>query len=97
MLADTLGVHVGPDLPMRMADYLPAREEAWRRIVDRENLRSMPSAELIGESHHYADILLRMDAEVITRPTLLSTIKLRQAGFSGCRDGEDVIRRLIPH
>jgi hypothetical protein len=48
----------------------------------------------------------RMGAEMITRPTLLSTIKLRQAGFAGCRDSDDVIRRpvdelqdrrLIPH
>jgi hypothetical protein len=53
-------------------------------------------AELLGESHHYADILLRMDADAITRPTLLSTIKLRQAGFAECGDSDDVIRDWIP-
>jgi hypothetical protein len=45
--------------------------------VVRENLRPIPLAELLGESHHYAHILLR-GAEMITRPTLLSTMKLRQ-------------------
>lgn len=95
MLADALGVEVGPDLPARLADYLPARQEQWRGIVAREHLRDLTLAELLGESHFYADILLRMGADAITRPTLLSTIKLRQAGFSGCRDSEEVIRAWV--
>jgi nucleoside-diphosphate-sugar epimerase len=95
MLADALGVEVGLDRPTRLADYLPARHGKWRGIVARKNLRPLTLAELLGESHYYADILLRMDADVITRPTLLSTIKLRQADFSGCRDSEDVIRGWI--
>jgi nucleoside-diphosphate-sugar epimerase len=95
MLADALGVEVGPNRPTRLADYLPARQEMWRDIVARQNLRPLTLAELLGESHHYIDILLRSDADTITRPTLLSTIKLRQAGFSGCRDSEDAVRCWI--
>ena len=48
---------------------------------------------LLGESHHYADALLRpgFDGTPGT-PTLLSTIKLRQAGFGACCDSEETLR-----
>lgn len=35
-----------------------------------------------GPSHHYADVLRRQDVEGIGRLTRLSSIKLRQAGFT---------------
>jgi nucleoside-diphosphate-sugar epimerase len=104
-LAGAFGVEPGPAEPMRLADYLIARAPLWDRIVEREGLRPIGLLRFLGESHHYADILLRRDASSIGRPNLLSTIKLRQAGFAACRDSEVAIvrwiremqhRRLIP-
>jgi nucleoside-diphosphate-sugar epimerase len=92
-LADAFGIAPGPDEPMSLVDYLSARTEAWDRIVAREGLQPLGLMRFLGESHHYADLLLRRDAQTIGRPTLLSTIKLRQAGFGACRDSEEVVRR----
>jgi nucleoside-diphosphate-sugar epimerase len=94
-LADVLGVHPGPDAPLRLVEYLSARTDLWDQIVERESLRPIGLLPFLGESHHYADLILRRGVETILRPTLLSTIKLRQAGFGACRDSEDSIRRWI--
>jgi len=95
VLAAAFGVDVGTDEPMRLAEYLAVRSEIWDGVVQRHGLRPLKLMSFLGESHHYADILLRMDAKTIQRPMLLSTIKLRKAGFAGCRDSEDVLRRLV--
>jgi nucleoside-diphosphate-sugar epimerase len=95
VLADALGVEAGPDEPMKLADYLPARSDLWTAVVAREGLNPLGLMKFLGESHHYIDVLLRRGSDHIERPTLLSTIKLRQAGFGECEDSEDVIRRWI--
>ena len=48
-------------------------------------------ADLLGESHHYADLLLSARLAAKPVPVLLSTIKLRQAGFAGCRDSLEAL------
>jgi nucleoside-diphosphate-sugar epimerase len=94
-LAESLEIEVGPDEPMRLAEYLPMRAALWDGIAAREGLRALGLMRLLGESHHYIDLLLRMGADTIQHPTLLSTIKLRQAGFGACRDSDEVVRRWI--
>jgi nucleoside-diphosphate-sugar epimerase len=95
VLAEAFGVEPGPDEPMRLADYLASRTALWDRIVEREGLRPLGLLRFLGESHHYADILLRMGAQAIGRPVLLSTIKIRQAGFADCCDSYASLRRWI--
>jgi len=92
-LADAFGVEPGPHEPTRLAEYLPANVEVWDRIVARASLRPIGLMALLGESHHYADALLRpgLDGPPGT-PSLLSTVKLRQAGFGACYDSEDTLR-----
>ena len=64
----------------------PESHAAWDRLAVRHGL-AVPSLDaMLGESHHYLDLLLSSRIAAKTAPTLLSTIKLRQAGFSGCRD-----------
>jgi nucleoside-diphosphate-sugar epimerase len=94
-LADALAVDVGPDEPMHLAEYLPPRAASWHSIVEREGLRPLDLLRFLGESHYYVDILLRRAATTIQRPMLLSTIKLRQAGFTACRDSEVVLRHWV--
>jgi hypothetical protein len=48
-------VHVGPDEPRSLAEYLPANAEVWDRVVRRYALRQTRLLDLLGESHHYAD------------------------------------------
>ncbi len=91
-LAEAFGAETGPDEPQRIAEFLPAHADVWDRIVAREGLRPIGLLQLLGESHHYADILLRPGLEVAGPPSLLSTIKIRQAGFAPCFDSEDTLR-----
>ena len=78
----------------------------WRRIVAGVWLNAcsypivviaMPA--LLGESHHYADLLFSWGARTAPASTLVSTIKLRQAGFGDCEDTEVMfakwLRRLV--
>jgi nucleoside-diphosphate-sugar epimerase len=92
-LADAFGVAPGPPEPTHLAEFLPAHADIWDRIVARDSLRPIGLMALLGESHHYADALLRPGLEVASGPpTLLSTIKLRQAGFGACYDSEETLR-----
>jgi nucleoside-diphosphate-sugar epimerase len=91
-LADILGVETGPDRPRSMAEYLPAQADTWARIVKRHGLRDVKISELLGESHHYADFSFAYGVSEPRPPAFVSTIKLRQAGFTEFYDTEDTFR-----
>ncbi len=95
MLADVLAVTSGPEERLPLSTYLMERAELWDRIVAKYGLRPLSLEQFLGQSHHYADILLRPDASAIGYPTLLSTIKLRQAGFTPCVDSHASLRHWI--
>jgi nucleoside-diphosphate-sugar epimerase len=94
-MADAFGLSQGPDEPLRLAEYLPDRAAVWDEIVKRQGLRPIPLDHFLGQSHHYADALLRTGIETISQPILVSTIKLRRAGFTDCYDSEDSLRHWI--
>jgi nucleoside-diphosphate-sugar epimerase len=103
--AETLGVELGPDEPLSIAQYLPAKADVWDRVVDKYDLRRIPMADLVGESHHYADVCFAYGADTSPSPKFLSTVKLKQAGFCGTYDTEEsflhwfrvlIDRRILP-
>jgi nucleoside-diphosphate-sugar epimerase len=98
-MAEVLGVEVGPDEPVRLAEFLPAQAEVWDRIVEAHRLRPIPMAALLGESHHYADMCFAYGETSPRPPTFVSTVKIKQDGFTAARDTEDTfcywLRRLI--
>lgn len=87
-LAAALGLADGGSQVVRLADFFSAPETiaAWDDLARRHGLRLDTLPSLLGESHHYADLLLSPRIAAKSVPVLLSTIKIRQAGFSGCRD-----------
>jgi nucleoside-diphosphate-sugar epimerase len=93
-LVAMLGAEPGPDEPVRLSEFLPRHESTWRSIVDRYGLRPLTLAELLGESHHAADFCFGLD-QVDRPPKFLSTIKIRQAGFTPCRDTESSFRAAM--
>lgn len=94
-LAETLGVEVGPDQPLSLADYLPARERLWCEVQARHGLVPLPMAALLGESHHYADLCFSYGAAASPAPTFLSTVKIKQAGFTGTCNTEQSFRHWL--
>jgi len=94
-LADELGAELGPDEPASLAAYLPARADVWDEIVAEHGLRPIPMAQLLGESHHYADICFGYGATVAPPPTFVSTVKVKQAGFGQVYDTEESFRHWL--
>ncbi len=94
-LGDALGVPTAPDAPRSIAQFMPAQAQVWRRIAERHGLRTPVLAELLGESHHYADFCFGYRAREAPPPVIVSTIKLRQAGFGDCIDTERMFRDWI--
>lgn len=104
-LADTLGVATGPDTPLSLGDHLPSRAGLWEQIVARCGLRPLSLAEVVGESHHFADACLAFGSARPLPPMFVSTVKIRQAGFTEFADTEDsfcdalrtlIERRILP-
>ena len=81
-MAATLGMQTGPDAPVSLAEYLPAKEPVWRQIVKQHGLRDIAMADLLGESHYYADMCFSYGQTEPPAPTYVSTSKIKQAGFT---------------
>ena len=103
-LAARLGLVASFDEPYDVVEWLRSKEAVWEAIVVRHGLRPSTLAELLGQSHHYLKLLAAGDAAP-TPPALVSTIKIRQAGFHGCIDSFDSLihwlrdlinRRILP-
>jgi nucleoside-diphosphate-sugar epimerase len=95
-LADALGVPPGPDEPVRLAEFLPAKAAVWDAITARHGLRPVPMADLLGESHHYADLCFNYGvADGRRSPAFVSTVKINQAGFTETQDTELSFRHWL--
>ncbi len=93
--ARALDVEVSPDRPLSMAEWLPEQEIVWQRVVRRYSLRPLSLGQILGLSHQYADdaFAYTPDGSPLAsraNPVLLSTVKLRQAGFGDCIDTEQM-------
>jgi nucleoside-diphosphate-sugar epimerase len=94
VIAECLGMKVGPDAPLKLATFLPERAGLWDAIVAKHALRPIPLSQMLGESHHYADFCFAWGAEALGAPppAIVSTIKARRFGFHDCIDTHDMFR-----
>jgi hypothetical protein len=88
-MAETLGVEPGPDQPLSMAEFLPEKAGVWDDIVRKHGLRPVTMEQLLGESHHYADFCFAYGVEDAGPRAFVSTVKLKQAGFTDAMDTEE--------
>ena len=86
-LGSSLGVETGPDTPMSLAEYLTDNSQVWDRIVAKYGLRPMSLRELVGFGDQHADFAFAYGAPAGPR-AFVSTVKLRQAGFTEAVDTE---------
>lgn len=93
-LAETLGVETGPDTPMSVADYLEKNAHLWDQIVGKYDLRSRNLRDLVGRGDQHADFAFAYGAPEGPR-AFVSTIKLRQAGFTKTQDTEESLRAAL--
>ena len=104
-LAATLGVPLGPDEPLDIAEYMRTRGQLWDEIVAEHDLVPHTLTQLLGESHHYANLCFNCGNEVSPAPAFVSTVKIKQAGFTQTYNSEESFcywlddlarRRIIP-
>jgi nucleoside-diphosphate-sugar epimerase len=86
-MAETLGVKTGPDAPMSLAECLAENANLWDKIVEKYDLRSRSLRELVGQGDQHADFAFAYGAPQGPK-AFVSTIKLRQAGFTKTTDTE---------
>jgi nucleoside-diphosphate-sugar epimerase len=86
-MANTLGVEPGPDTPTSVAAYIDENADVWTKIVAKHGLRSWNLRELVGQGDQHADFAFAYGAPEGPR-AFVSTVKLRQAGFTKAIDTE---------
>jgi nucleoside-diphosphate-sugar epimerase len=94
-IADALGMKIGAPEPHSLGEEMPKREAEWAALVKKYQLRSPTSLrEFVGQSFIVADFSFGYGSrDPSPPPMLVSTIKLRQAGFHECMDTEDCFRK----
>lgn len=97
VIAEAFGMEVGSTEPCSLAETMPGREAEWAAIVDKYGLHAPKSLQAyVGQSFILADFSFGFGAKDQSPPPMLvSTIKLRQAGFPDCMDTEDCFRKWI--
>ena len=93
-MAETLGVEPGPDIPTSVEAYLEENMDVWNQIVAKYDLRSHNLRELVGQGDQHADFAFAYGAPAGPR-AFVSTIKLRQAGFTKTIDTEQSFRNAL--
>ena len=92
-IARAFDMEVAPAAPCSLAEHLPSRREAWRQLAARHDLAEHDLMKFIGDSAIYADMLLGFGQSRPMPPSLLSDVKIRQAGFHQCTDTQDMLER----
>ena len=90
-----MGMDCGEPRPQRLAETMPERAPEWAALMQAHGLRAPPLLELVGDSFHYLDMLFGAGREHAAPPFLLSTIKLRRAGFAECADSEGMLAEWL--
>ncbi len=85
-LANIFGMEVGEPERQLLSETFYEKEADWQKIVEREGLKPYSLRELVGDSYFYADAMFNAYGTSTPPPALLSTIKLREAGFQECID-----------
>jgi len=92
-IADALRMPPGGPAPERLGQSMPARAAEWDAIREKYALSSPGLAEFVGESFHYADFTMAYGASGGAPPAIVSSIKLRRAGFHEVMDTETMFRK----
>ncbi len=97
-IADAFGMDVGEERPTQLAVEMPRRAAEWEAVHTRFGLVGpVDVEEFVGQSFIYTDMLCGFGNDRLRPPALVSTIKLRQAGFDACLDTEDMFHKWISH
>jgi nucleoside-diphosphate-sugar epimerase len=89
-IAESVGMRTGPDEPFLLQSL--SRGD-WDRVREKDALLSPALPEFAGLSLEYADYQMRYGHSEAGPPSIVSTIKLMQAGFREVMDTEAMFRK----
>jgi len=92
-IADALGMTPGKAVPLSLAKEYPNWIAAWDGLRRRHNLVSPGLEEFVGLSFQYADYSMRHGHTESGPPSIVSTVKINQAGFTEMMDTEAMFRK----
>lgn len=93
-IADALGMQAGDAEPQSLAAALADEQPAWERLVHKYHLKApLDLKAFIGQGAAYADFQMNHGKQGPLPPVIMSSVKIRQAGFNGCIDTEDMFRK----
>jgi nucleoside-diphosphate-sugar epimerase len=93
VIADALGMEPGDAELERLGETMPTRAAEWDAVRHKYGLTSPRISEFVGESFYYADFVMAHGAKGGIPPALVSTVKLRAAGFHEVMDTETMFRK----
>lgn len=94
-IADAFGMQPAAPRALQLAQFLPAQAAAWDRVRARHDLRAPALAPFLGSSPMLADFSMGAGPNGLARPAIVSSVKLRQAGFHDTLDSETMFRTWI--
>lgn len=91
VIAEALGMEVGENIPISLTKEMPKHSELWDTIRNKNQLIAPAMDEFVGQSFQFADRYLNE----LDHPLLVSTVKLRQAGFTEMMDTEEMFMKWL--
>jgi len=104
-VADGLGMKPGKPVPLSLVQQSKKWTAPWDELRRKHNLLSPGLQEFVGLSFQYADYQMRYGQAESGPPSIVSTVKINQAGFTEMMDTEAMFkkwfaeakaRRLLP-
>jgi nucleoside-diphosphate-sugar epimerase len=81
-IAAALGMRAGESRPVRLGELLPRRAAEWDELRHRHRLVAPPLADFLRQSARFADFSMGTGRDGVPAPAIMSTVKLRRAGFT---------------
>jgi hypothetical protein len=90
-VAEHFDMPLGAPERRSVTTFFAERARDWDELVATQGLQVPDLHGFLGDSTIYADVIWNTAGAPAPPSTLLSTIKLRQAGFHACLDSEDCV------
>jgi nucleoside-diphosphate-sugar epimerase len=92
-IAESVGMRAGEPSPFALTSLLDSGSADWDLIRARHDLLAPSLPEFVGQSMEYADYQMRFGRTDIGPPSIVSTVKINQAGFHETMDTEIMFRK----
>lgn len=94
-IAESFGMEAGAAKPLSLAQQADAWRPRWDALRRKHDLASPTLDEFVGLSLQYADYSLRYGHAESGPPSIVSTVKINQAGFTEMMDTEAMFAKWI--